>query len=127
MSEEVELKPCPYCGDGDVSTDKYVLDSEKRGWSAHCHNDRCAIKPYTPMYSTEAEAIAAWNTRPGEEAAYEAGRAAERERIAKRLEQKLGVVQGNEPIVKELYPGEIGSWENALKFAIAIVREEEGG
>lgn len=58
-----ELKPCPFCG-GEAETFHW------RGeWWIACDNDGCENRVETLERATEAEAIAAWNTRtayPGE-------------------------------------------------------------
>ena len=61
MSEE--LKPCPFCGDSAF----FYPDGDKEGHSVMCRgvaDPSCALNTFG--YATEAEAIAAWNTRPVE-------------------------------------------------------------
>lgn len=68
-----ELKPCPFCGGEAVVTDcVYHLKCEdggvydKKGWTVGCRTVGCRGW-FNRSINTEAEAIAAWNTR----AAYE--------------------------------------------------------
>lgn len=87
MSEE--LKPCPFCG-GEA-----WLRQWGSGWALTCRNNRvlARLADFTErecpiaivLTPTEAEAIAAWNTRTGEQAAYERGEAEERGRVAEAL------------------------------------------
>ena len=59
-----DLKPCPFCGGEAELHPTYDMDTgEVDGWFTWCNNDRCECKPETNEHFTEAEAIAAWNTR----------------------------------------------------------------
>ena len=59
-----ELLPCPFCGGEAELHASYDMDTnEVDGWFAWCNNEQCECKPETNEYFTEAEAIAAWNTR----------------------------------------------------------------
>lgn len=59
-----ELLPCPFCGGEAVLHQTYDMDTGAvDGWFAWCDNDTCECKPETGQFFTEAEAIAAWNTR----------------------------------------------------------------
>jgi Lar family restriction alleviation protein len=52
--ERVELLPCPFCGS--------EAESHRDGWHfVKCASEECLIDG--PVGRTEAEAIAAWNTR----------------------------------------------------------------
>lgn len=57
-----EFKPCPFCG-SEFTQVRYI------GWKSPCAFDSgyrgecCDCLAITAAYSTEAEAIAAWNTR----------------------------------------------------------------
>jgi len=86
VSEDVKLEPCPFCGGEATRTTmrkfKYVS----------CENSDCSmVVEAGALFSREDEAITAWNTRAGEHAAYErgkaegreAGKAEERARIAR--------------------------------------------
>lgn len=56
-----ELKPCPFCG-GEAN----VIDhhNDDGSVSVGCNNDTClGFSGLGWLYKTEAEAIAAWNTR----------------------------------------------------------------
>jgi hypothetical protein len=53
MSEQTELKPCPFCGSCGDEVALY------RGWFVRCHV--CHVE--TVHADTEAEAIAAWSRR----------------------------------------------------------------
>lgn len=56
-----ELLPCPFCGG-----EAYTLNQAPRGtgYSVGCHDDECrGFIALSWIYKTEAEAIAAWNTR----------------------------------------------------------------
>ncbi len=53
-----ELKPCPFCGT------QPVLLCGFDGPRVSCENKKCVIAPATDNFSDDAEAIAAWNTRP---------------------------------------------------------------
>ena len=60
------LKPCPFCGGENVDTsykDTFSGDFRRGVYCADCCG---GIYPY---YDTEAEAIAAWNTREGSKVA----------------------------------------------------------
>lgn len=57
-----ELKPCPFCG-GEANTlhRPHVIDWR---YSVGCNDDECrGFIGLSWLYKTEAEAIAAWNTR----------------------------------------------------------------
>ena len=59
-----EPLPCPFCGGEAVLHQTYDMDTGAvDGWFAWCDNDTCECKPETEQFFTEAEAIAAWNTR----------------------------------------------------------------
>lgn len=61
MSDETTLLPCPFCG-GEAS----VIDhhNDDGSVSVGCDNDTClGFSGLGWLYKTEAEAIAAWNTR----------------------------------------------------------------
>jgi len=91
MSEE--LKPCPFCG-GEA-----WLRQWGSGWALTCRNNRtlARLADFTErecpiaivLTPTEAEAIAAWNTRKGEDERIAQAVAAERARIVERLEWVL--------------------------------------
>lgn len=56
---QTELEPCPFCGSHDVETG--------HGSSFYVHCNECGVDgPWND--DDEAAAIAAWNTRPGEDA-----------------------------------------------------------
>ena len=62
------LEPCPFCGSA-VSAryiSHYFAGGEKKlrplPWRVCCENDECAFEPCAD-FTTEAEAIAAWNRR----------------------------------------------------------------
>ena len=79
MSED-EIKPCPFCG---VVPEQY-RDRQFEDWVIYCGNDDCPIE-VDVRDSEPAQAITAWNTRAGEQAAYERGEAEERGRVAEAL------------------------------------------
>ena len=54
-----ELLPCPFCG-GEARAWKYSHPSHGEYWRVVCNEPSCCISGDRP---TEAEAIAAWNTR----------------------------------------------------------------
>ena len=57
------LKPCPWCKKKPKSDyDSYNLET-----SISCRNVKCRIQPETLFYQSEADAIAAWNNRKGDE------------------------------------------------------------
>lgn len=58
------LKPCPFCGaDGEIKT-SYNGCYEKYMYTAVCSNPKCEVNYLAmKMKPTEAEAIAAWNSR----------------------------------------------------------------
>lgn len=59
MQGDVTLKPCAHCGH-DANIIPYAAAKHIR-FCAQCENDGCGLK--TNSFSTEAEAIAAWNQR----------------------------------------------------------------
>ena len=75
------LKDCPFCGDAE---DVHASGDNSYGWTVQC--DNCTG---TMGYcSTEAEAIAAWNTRPAERVPEEVRRLyrSEKDQMAKALD-----------------------------------------
>lgn len=56
MAEFVGLEPCPFCG-GEAD----VIDYDDECWVAHQCANGTSVE--TNSYTTEAEAIAAWNSR----------------------------------------------------------------
>ena len=59
-----ELLPCPFCGGQAELHQTYDMETkEVIGWFVWCNNKRCECMPETNDHFTEAEAIAAWNTR----------------------------------------------------------------
>jgi len=54
-----ELKPCPFCG---VKPMRHEDDNHSTALEIECVNEICPTKP-SLWGKTEAEAIAAWNTR----------------------------------------------------------------
>ena len=68
MNEDAELKPCPFCGEG---AEVYCAHKSKLGeaWGiVHSGNWGCPVR-FERSFDTEAEAIAAWNTRAQSDAA----------------------------------------------------------
>jgi Lar family restriction alleviation protein len=57
------LKPCPFCGSPPMPD--YCSTTDGPAYSFHCHAKDCPAWPNV-QGETEAEAIAAWNTRAGE-------------------------------------------------------------
>jgi DNA-directed RNA polymerase subunit RPC12/RpoP len=56
-----DLNRCPFCG-GEAKA--YVKDyGDTHYWRVSYSSDRCGVNPVTNVYHTEAEAIAAWNSR----------------------------------------------------------------
>lgn len=59
-----ELLPCPFCGVEAEVHPAYDIDTDEvDGYFVICRNKNCTAWPETDEYPTEAEAIAAWNTR----------------------------------------------------------------
>lgn len=56
-----ELLGCPFCG-GEGRTSKFTAVVVRQPWRALCMNDDCPMELHCD-FSTEAEAIAAWETR----------------------------------------------------------------
>ena len=56
-----ELKPCPFCGGKAESR----ISSSGRKYFGACLSPKCWIDG--PLADTEADAIAAWNRRAGED------------------------------------------------------------
>lgn len=92
MSEDAMLKPCPFCG-GEA-----WLRQWGSGWALTCRNNRvlARLADFTErecpiaivLTPTEAEAIAAWNTRTGEDERIAQAVAAERARILAILDKQ---------------------------------------
>lgn len=70
MSETIELKPCPFCGSkAELYHDQSSDYPCNWTYAVQCTDrDNCWIQGGN--FKTEQEAIAAWNKRPGEDAAY---------------------------------------------------------
>ena len=60
MSEEKELKPCPFCGGEAELQLKYACLVER--WSAMCKNKKCIGRGHK-SFGNKAHAISAWNRR----------------------------------------------------------------
>ena len=62
-----ELKPCPFCGG--TNTKMYSQkDSSLHGFIHLCDGfDDCMVKVESRLFSTEEEAIEAWNRRANDE------------------------------------------------------------
>ena len=64
MSEEIKLKPCPFCGsEAELLEDAY---GSRRFWFVACHAVSCKIGPHTHRCDTPQEAAELWNRRAGE-------------------------------------------------------------
>ncbi len=112
MSEE--LKPCAYCG-GEARLDEVQHGIEF--WQIGCDSMTCDFAPYLADFDTKAEAIAAWNTRKGEDERIAQAVAAERARIARELEAQ--------PCEEREYTwGYSAGQENFKLLAIAIAKGE---
>jgi hypothetical protein len=133
MSEEVKLEPCPFCG-GEA---KFV--DEWADWRVVC----AASCSYAGTFvGTKEEVARIWNIRATTkanllgaidagilEAAYERGRAAERERIVPLLNARKQTAavsetraqQNNKPHIALVYHNEVEVWDEA----IAIVNQTE--
>lgn len=60
-----DLKPCPFCG-GEASVKVLEYDDDCKVWGVFCESDLASEYShghFVDNYATEAEAIAAWNTR----------------------------------------------------------------
>jgi len=65
----MEIKKCPFCGEKIEELD--ITIHEYTGCSSHistrydvsCCNEKCHVNPTTIEFSTEKQAIAAWNKR----------------------------------------------------------------
>lgn len=75
MSEQVELKPCPFCGHEAVAT-QYVVGGRDL---VQC--TFCSVK--TPATNSRKEAVKSWNSRPIEDALR--ARLSERDVLIERL------------------------------------------
>ena len=84
MSEDVALKPCPFCG-GEVTR-----TVEKSYRYVSCENYDCFVVVEAGALSgSEEEAIKMWNTRKGEDERIAQAVAAERARVVGELREKL--------------------------------------
>lgn len=84
MSESETLKPCPFCGG------KATRTTMRKFKYVSCENSDCSmVVEAGALFSREEEAIAAWNTRAGEQAAYERGKAEGREAERGRIVEVL--------------------------------------
>lgn len=66
MSEQEELKPCPFCGAvADISwTDQKHKFFECYEEQVQCSNEECEVK--TALCKFKGEAVRKWNRRAGE-------------------------------------------------------------
>lgn len=59
--DQVELKPCPFCGNAPQKTKHKRLGDF--AWSIECYEMKCRVQPTTHLYADYALALTAWNTR----------------------------------------------------------------
>jgi Lar family restriction alleviation protein len=59
MSDDKELKPCPFCGGEDLDIVSLAVVMDRDWWTVDCND--CAISG--PMGLGEEKAIKSWNTR----------------------------------------------------------------
>ena len=65
MSKKLEPKACPFCG-RQATEDRWDNTNPPRvRHQVRCESGRCAIQPYTTIYSTRRAAVKAWNRRKG--------------------------------------------------------------
>lgn len=64
--KKVDLLPCPFCGS---DPDIYGYRRHGSWYRIHCAGDGCPMRPVTYSYRALEQAAAAWNHRPGKEAA----------------------------------------------------------
>ena len=57
-----ELKPCPFCGKKAIIT-KLVMGDKEEYFGVACSGWSCPTSSIIPNYTTEDEAIEAWNRR----------------------------------------------------------------
>lgn len=62
-----ELKPCPFCGGEADIVDIPSHRDHSMELIVTCVADGCLYECATPAFTTEAEAIAAWNRRAADE------------------------------------------------------------
>ena len=62
MSDEIELKPCPFCGaKANIETITDIF--HRTTFMAGCGNDDCGCRPMTDPLESRREAADAWNRR----------------------------------------------------------------
>ena len=64
MNNEIELKPCPFCGEA-AKLEPITDIFHHTTFMAVCGNDRCLCHPSSDVFEKSAEAVAAWNRRAG--------------------------------------------------------------
>ena len=67
MSDQAELKPCPFCGGDtlDICGTNFTPEN-RRAYAVTCRTVRCHGAVFSlgyGLFPTEAQATAAWNTR----------------------------------------------------------------
>jgi hypothetical protein len=87
MSEDVKLKPCPFCGQPPETWK--TIDGRLVGT---CYTKDC---PANHSPQREGHSVKGWNTRSGEQAAYERGKQEERARIVEALKERRNKHQSN--------------------------------
>ena len=66
MTDEIEIKPCPFCG-GKAKLLKDEFGGTSDWWYAACGNLDCGIRAETADRPTPQEAAKLWNRRAGED------------------------------------------------------------
>lgn len=66
MSDEIKLKPCPFCG-GKAKLRKNEFFRVADWWYAACGNPDCGVYAETVDRPTPQEAAELWNRRAGED------------------------------------------------------------
>lgn len=59
----IELKPCPFCGNHDLSY--YKLDYMGDKWCIRCNDSACYVKPFATFDTDFNKSARLWNTRHG--------------------------------------------------------------